>query len=106
MPVVTVAAPSVGEAEVETLLGKVAGAVAAALDLGDGDVLAVHEPTGPTVASGGVRAAPWIVLTIHGSGRGEAERVAATRAEDAVRAWAADAGVPLGGVWASWIVRA
>lgn len=101
MPVVTVAAPA--HADIDRLLASVADAVAAALALGPGDVLAVHVPTGPTVASTVGASAPWIVVTACGSDRGR-ERMDAARDAGATetRAWAARVGLDLGGVWTQW----
>lgn len=119
MPVVTVFVPphpSAGE-----LLHDVADAVAGALALGDGDVIAVHVPVAATSVSGAGApdpaapdpAAPagcdgwqrdtWSVVTLHGSARTrekmDAARDAAARA---VAQWTARHGLMQGGVWTQW----
>lgn len=100
MPVVTVALPR----HSPELLGAVADALARSLDLGEGDVIASHIATSAPVASGGVRAQWWPLVSIHGSDRGDAMASARTAVEAAVRDWAAAEGVALGGVWVTWIL--
>lgn len=103
MPVVIVSFPRHPLAH--ALLGDVADSLAAALALGDGDVLVSQvETTGLTASGSGPVAAWWPVVSIHGSDRGS-DLAAAGRAavEAAVRSWAARTGVELGGVWSEWI---
>lgn len=104
MPVVTVAlAP---HARIESLLRSVADAVAFALALGDGDVIASHIPLGTTVSSGGDGAlAPrWVIVSIQGSDRGaDATAAARAAAEASVREWALAERENLEGVWTQWI---
>lgn len=105
MPVVTVAAsphPRVGE-----LLVALADAIAATLDLADGDVIATHLPSGASATSGAPDAresSSWPIVRIHGSDRGR-ERMDAARAaaESAVREWSARHGVECEGVWTEWL---
>lgn len=105
MPVVTIAAPA--HPDEAQLLGRVADAVADALGLGPGDVVAMSIPARTTVASGGqgVASPPWTVIGIHGSDRGA---VAMRRACDAAHAVAADWNLEhdgdLEGVWCEWLL--
>lgn len=101
MPVVTVTAPPPADA---VLLRAVADAIAGALDLGPGDVIAILVRADAVALSGGEDADAWPVVAIHGAGRG-ADRTARTRAaaERAVAEWAASAGLALGGVWTEWV---
>jgi hypothetical protein len=109
MPVLLVAAPPHPDAP--ALVAGVADAVAHALGLGDGDVIAAHVPTGVQAVSGGASTAPWATVTIHGGDRGaESVLLARAAAEGAVLAWAeligAGPNAPrpvLGGVWVSWV---
>lgn len=100
MPVVTVAAPAPADA---ALLSAIADAVADALDLGPGDVIATLVETSAVAASGGVTIDPWPVVTIHGSDRG-AQGITRSRsaAKHAAVEWAAALGLSLGGVSTEW----
>ncbi|HWR86447.1 MAG TPA: hypothetical protein VN200_10670 [Rhodoglobus sp.] len=103
MPVVTVGAPA--HPRIPELLTAVADAIADALSLGAGDVLAVHVPAGAIAASGDgiLDDGWWPVMTIHGGDRGASPSAAAREAADrAVRGWAEAAGRPLQGVWVTW----
>jgi len=111
MPVVTVASRE--HPRSRELLLAIADAVAGALELGAGQVIALAIPAPVTVASGDDPTAPatgaggptagWAVVTVHGSDRGEA---ATTRACDAaVRAaadWSRNTGIEFEGVWCEW----
>lgn len=99
MPVVTVALPR----HSPELLGAVADALARALGLGDGDVIVSHVETSAPVASGRAPTGWWPVVTVHGSDRGELTAPARAAVETAVRNWADAGGVPLGGVWVTWL---
>lgn len=102
MPVLQVFAPEVGD--VGGLLAELADGVAHALDLGGGGVIATFVPVSTTGVSGGGSAAPWPIVSVHGSRRPPAATAAATSAaETAVRAWASRAGIALGGVWVEWV---
>jgi hypothetical protein len=105
MPVVTVlVAP---HPQVGALLVHIADAIAAALDLGAGDVIATHVATGLSAKSGSVDAdasSAWPLVSIHGSGRGaEATHAARTAAEGAVLAWCTQYGIACEGVWTEWL---
>lgn len=105
MPVVTLAAPP--HPHVGGLLVQLADAVAVALALDAGDVIAVHVPTGVSATSGAVVAAPasaWSLVSIHGSDRGR-EKMEATRAaaEASVRGWCDRNDVDCEGVWTQWL---
>lgn len=101
MPVIQLFAPEAGD--VTALLAELADGVARALGLGSGDVIATFVPVRATVASGG-SADAWPVVSFRGSQRAaEATAAAVASAEGAVRAWAASAGIPLGGVWVEWV---
>lgn len=105
MPVVLVAAPP--HPETPALLVAVADAIAGALELAAGDVIATHVPTAAQAASGGAAIDPWPVVTIHGGDRGAALTEAArAAAEGAVLGWAEIVGVALGGAWISWVPSA
>ncbi|MFF2486035.1 hypothetical protein ACFVSU_06525 [Microbacterium sp. NPDC058062] len=105
MPVVTITAaphPHVGG-----LLLAVADAIASALELGDGDVIATHVASGESATSGADAAASvsvWPIVSIHGSDRGR-EKIEAARAaaETAVREWAQSEGAQCEGVWTQWL---
>ena len=103
MPVVTVLATP--HRDSRALLAAVADAVAAALGLGEGDVLATLVPAGETVQSGTAGPVPlWPVVTVQGSARERSMMEAArSSAEAAVRTWAVDRGVVIGGVWTQWL---
>jgi len=103
MPVVTVSFPRHPAAH--ALLGDVADSLAAALGLGDGDVLASQVETVSLTASGtGATDDWWPIVSIHGGDRGvERHEAARHAAEAAVRTWAAREAVTLGGVWSEWI---
>ena len=106
MPVLTVHAEPV--ADVAGLLSALADAVADALELGDGDVIATFVPAGPTVVSGSREpASTWPVVTIHGRDRGAAKMEAARAAAEAsVRSSLRAAEVEHGGVWVEWVTPA
>lgn len=105
MPVVTVtASPHV---RIGDLLVRVADAVADALALTAGDVIATLVPSGPSAASGDRAAASasrWPLVSIHGSDRGS-ERMEAARAaaETAVTTWSRENDVECEGVWTQWL---
>jgi hypothetical protein len=103
MPLVTVAfAPHPHE---DSLLQAVADAVAQALGLADGDVIAAAVPVRSMVASGGTTSAPsWAIVTIHGSHRGEtAMQEAMTGAERAILEWGTRHRVNIEGAWTEWV---
>ncbi|QKJ18264.1 hypothetical protein [Microbacterium hominis] len=105
MPVVTVtAAPHPG---VDRLVLSVAEAVAEALSLGTGDVIATFVPSGASAVSGADAAASvsfWPIVSIHGSNRGREKMDAArTAAESAVRAWTDENRIDCEGVWTQWL---
>lgn len=103
MPVVLISATE--HPELDGLARAVADAVAEALALAPGDVVAAVTPTGRWVASGDGVTADWIVCQLHGSDRGPGARDGAQRAaQAAARDWAAAHGVALGGTWASWLL--
>ena len=102
MPVITVLTPARDDTSV--LLQAVADAVAGALELGPGGVIAQSVTPAATVASGGHgTCAPWIVVTIQESDRGH-ERIdlARSAAEATVRSWAQQFEIEIGGVWSQW----
>ncbi|SFR71339.1 hypothetical protein SAMN05428970_1165 [Agromyces sp. CF514] len=111
MPLVTVTAPP--HPESQHLLGAVADAVAQALALGDGDVLAAFVAASAVVASGAPShgsapdAAPtsaWPIVSIHGGDRGvEAVDAACAAAESAVRDWGHRNAIEFEGVWTEWL---
>ena len=103
MPVVIVSAPRHDAAP--ALLTAVADAVADALGLAAGDVLASQVETSGIVSNhGATPEGAWPIVSIHGGDRGEeAQSRALTQAETAVRAWADGVGFVLGGVWSEWI---
>lgn len=110
MPVITIATvPHPAEHE---LLRGVADAVADALSLAPGDVIAMSIPVRTTVANGATtdaEAKPWALISIHGSDRGAAnmERASAA-ARRAAADWsgpqAAGGGADLEGVWCEWLL--
>lgn len=104
MPVVTVTLPP--DAATPALLREVADAIANALGLGPGAVLAMTVAAGPVVGSGGTAAGTtWPLVSIHGSDRGDDPVTRARRAaEAAIHRWAEREGRDLGGVWSEWIV--
>lgn len=102
MPLVTVALlPHPAE---EALLSRVADAVADALGLAAGDVIALTTPVRTAAVSGrGPLTTRWPIVTVHGSDRGEeAMRAALTAAEHAIMAWGESNGVAIEGVWTEW----
>ena len=103
MPIVTILAEPHPDAA--TLVHDVAGAVAHALGLGDGDVIATFVPAGVSAASGSAGAAAgWPVVSIHGGDRGQAKMDAArAAAESAVRSWLGTTALEHGGVWTEWL---
>ncbi|KQZ85159.1 hypothetical protein ASD56_01975 [Microbacterium sp. Root166] len=105
MPVITVAVPP--HAAVGELLVEVAAEVAGELSLGDGDVIAVHTPTGASATSGADAAAAvstWHLVKVHGSDRGRENMESAMRAAEAsVRSWCERNDVTCEGVWAQWL---
>ena len=105
MPVVTVAVPA--HPSVGLLLIDLADAAASILGLGDGDVIAVHTPTGASAKSGADAAAAvstWHIVTVQGSDRGR-EKIEATlrAAEASVRSWCESHGLDCEGVWTQWL---
>ncbi|PDQ35999.1 MAG: hypothetical protein B5766_02310 [Candidatus Lumbricidophila eiseniae] len=104
MPLVTIVLrPHSAEKE---LLTAVANAVAQALALGIGEVIAIATPVSGIVASGGVPpVGQWLIATVHGSDRGEEEmRTGLTELERAIRDWATDNNVVMEGVWTEWVL--
>lgn len=106
MPVITVAlAPHAAERE---LLGSVADAVADALGLAPGDVIAMSVPVRTTVTNGArtdAAAARWALISIHGSDRGaEQTRRACAAAQDAAADWSRRHSVDQEGVWCEWLL--
>ncbi|MFF2371226.1 hypothetical protein [Agromyces sp. NPDC058110] len=116
MPLVTVTAPT--HPAQYRLLSAVADAVAQALALGDGDVLATWVAASAVVASGASpeRRAPegsapdaapagaWPIVSLHGGDRGPvAVDAACAAAEQAVRDWAHRNAIELEGVWTEWL---
>lgn len=114
MPVVTVAAPY--HAASHELLLAVADAVAGALSLGPGDVIAMATPVHAVAVngggpSGGAVARPWALVSIHGSDRGvESMQRARAAAREATSDWSrrhATSGEIDGyleGVWCEWLL--
>ncbi|WP_144876261.1 hypothetical protein [Microbacterium sp. 1.5R] len=112
MPVVTVAAPA--HAASHELLLTVADAVADALDLAPGDVIALSTPASAVVVNGAgadAAAKPWALISIHGSDRGaEATRRARAAAGAAATDWSRRHAAPgdvdgyLEGVWCEWLL--
>lgn len=105
MPVVSVAVPA--HPSVGRLLIDVADAVASKLDLGDGDVIAVHTPSGASAKSGtdaATAVSAWHIVTVQGSDRGR-ENMEATlgAAEASVRSWCEHNGLDCEGVWTQWL---
>ncbi|WP_136055392.1 hypothetical protein [Microbacterium sp. K24] len=110
MPVITIATiPHAAERE---LLQGVADAVADALELAPGDVIAMSIPVRTTVTNGATTDAdadPWALISIHGSDRGaektgRACEAARRAAADWSRRQVADGGVDLEGVWCEWLL--
>lgn len=110
MPVVTIAtAPHAEEREVLQL---VADAVADALRLAPGDVIAMSIPVRTTVTNGASADAapnPWALISIHGSDRGEEQiERACAAAKQAAADWSRrqveDGGAELEGVWCEWLL--
>ncbi|MRX44754.1 hypothetical protein [Agromyces kandeliae] len=103
MPIVSVTAPA--HPAGRELLAGIAGAIASSLGLGERDVLAVSVESSRSVAGGGASdAGTWIVVTIHGSDRGDAAIGRAREAaQDAVARWASAQSLELEGVWCEWL---
>src|SRR6218665_2696331 len=104
MPLVTIVLrPHSAEKE---LLTAVANAVAQALALGIGEVIAIATPVSGIVASGGVSpVGQWLLPTPTGSDRGaEEEWIGLTELERAIRDWATDNNVVMEGVWTEWVL--
>ncbi len=101
MPVLTLTAPS--EVDHSTLVPRLCLAVASALGLTAHDVVGHSVPSSTTFDGAGA-AAPWLLVSIHGSHRGdEAHTAARLAAEESARSWAVDAGIDLGGIWVEWM---
>lgn len=105
MPVVTVTVAP--HERIDALVVAVADAVADALSLGAGGVIATFVPSGASATSGRGAAASvsgWPIVSIHGTDRGS-ERMghARTAAEAAVREWCAQNGQDIEGVWTQWL---
>lgn len=106
MPVVTVAAPP--HPAYRALLCGVADAIADALGLEPGGVIALGTPVTDTVANHPRSDAPephWILISIHGSDRGidltgDAREFAKRAAAD----WARTHGSVEGEVWCEWVL--
>ena len=106
MPVVTVAiAPHDAERD---LLARVADAVAHALELAPGDVIAMSLPVRETVVNGAgadAVATPWALIGIHGSDRGaQRMRRACEAARDAATDWSRRHAAEQEGVWCEWLL--
>jgi hypothetical protein len=102
MPIVTILAEPHPDAA--TLVRDVADAVAHALGLDDGDVIATFVLAGRSAVSGSGAAAGWPVVSIHGGDRGQAKMDAArAAAESVVRSWLATTALEHGGVWTEWL---
>ena len=105
MPVVTVAVPA--HPSVGRLLIDLADAVASILGLGDGDVIAVHTPSGASAKSGtdaATAVSAWHIVTVQGSDRGRENMEATLRAAEAsVRSWCERHGLDCEGVWTQWL---
>lgn len=110
MPVLTIATvPHTAERD---LLQSVADAVAGALELAPGDVIAMSIPVRTTVTNGArtdAEATPWALISIHGSDRGaestaRACRAARHAAADWSRRQVENGGVDLEGVWCEWLL--
>jgi hypothetical protein len=103
MPVVTVALPP-HPAEGE-LLSRVAEAVAEGLGLSAGDVIAMSVPVRAAVANGRTGTASWVLISIHGSDRGEERmRHARDAAASAAADWSERHDVAQEGVWCEWLL--
>ena len=89
------------------LLIDLANAVATELGLGDGDVIAVHTPTGACAKSGtdaATAVSAWHIVTVLGSDRGHEKMKATLRAaEGSVRSWCESNGLDCEGVWTQWL---
>jgi len=90
------------------LLGGVADAIAGALGLGDGDVIAMGAAPSAVAVSGrggrGGAGRGWIVVSIRGSDRGPvATRAARAAAQSAAADWGMRHDVAVEGVWTEWI---
>lgn len=106
MPVITVAtAPHPEERE---LLGGIADAVADALGLAGGDVIAMALPVRATVTNGqapDAAAGAWMLVSIHGSDRGaDGTRRACDAARTAAADWSRRHDADLEGVWCEWLL--
>lgn len=102
MPVLTLTGPR--EVDHSALLPILCRAVATALDLTAHDVVG-HRVASSSTMDGAGATEPWLLLSIHGSHRGDdAHRAVRTAVEANARSWAVDAGVTLGGVWVEWIL--
>lgn len=106
MPVVTVAVAP--HAEERDLLTRLADAIADALELATGDVIAMSVPVRETVSSGAAPDAvsvPWVLISIHGSDRGaEKTRRACEAARIAAADWSRRHGVGQEGEWCEWLL--
>lgn len=106
MPLITVAA--LPHPEELSLLEGLADAVADALDLGAGDVIAMSVPVRTTAVSGRVGAvssAPWTLISIHGSDRGtDRMRLACDAARAAAADWSSRHDADREGVWCEWLL--
>lgn len=88
------------------LLAAVADAVAEAIEVGPGDVIAMSLDASASIGSGGATPqGDWLIISIHGSDRGDdattAARAAATRA---AADWGRENLIDIGGVWSEWIL--
>lgn len=103
MPIITILIET--PSDPAGLLSSVSDAVAIALGLADGQVIATLVPAGPTVVSGSsALASPWPIVTIHGADRGNAKMEAAlSAAEVSVRSWLSGHDIEFEGVWVQWL---
>lgn len=100
MPVLTLTAPN--DVDSRALLPRLCIAVSDALGLTAHDVVGLSVQSSTTVDGAGA-VAPWLLVSIHGSHRGDdAHHAARIAADESVRSWAVDDGVELGGVWVEW----
>jgi len=104
MPVVTITTrPHSKRAQ---LLAAVADAVAEAIGLGPGDVIAMSLDASASIGSGGATPrGDWLIISIHGSNRGaDATAAARTAAARAAADWGRENRIDIEGVWSEWIL--
>ena len=104
MPLVTIALrPHPAE---DALLAATADAVADALGLAAGDVIALATPVRSLAASGrGTIDVEWPIVAVHGSDRGEEPTARAlAAAERTVLSWGREHRMQIEGVWTEWLL--